>query len=317
MTSLAFTRSGSGAPLVLLHGLGSSRRAWDPVIPLLARRFDVIAIDLPGFGDSAPLPAPDEPQPAALAGAVAGLLDDLGVTAPHLAGNSLGGWVALELAAARPAASLTLLSPAGLWRASTPWYDRVSLRASRWLAGHAAGILSRLVSYRLGRALILGQTHGRPMHLSPGYARAAVAAMGTSPGFDAALRATAGRRYLAGAPIAAPVTVAVPAGTEVQELPGCGHVPMADDPDAVATTITRTAGRATMSRLDGAEAPVNSGRQASSSPISSRTSLPSSGRGISRARSAGSRLMTCSLPSRVASTRSVLATAVSADPSVV
>jgi pimeloyl-ACP methyl ester carboxylesterase len=335
MTPLAFTRSGSGAPLVLLHGLGSSRRAWDPVIPLLARRFDVIAIDLPGFGDSAPLPAPDEPQPAALAGAVAGLLDDLGVTAPHLAGNSLGGWVALELAAARPAASLTLLSPAGLWRASTPWYDRVSLRASRWLAGHAAGILSRLVSYRLGRALILGQTHGRPMHLSPGYARAAVAAMGTSPGFDAALRATAGRRYLAGAPIAAPVTVAfgsrdilllrgqsrhrdqLPAGTEVQELPSCGHVPMADDPDAVATIITRTAGRATMSRLDGAEAPVNSGRQASSSPISSRTSLPSSGRGISRARSAGSRLMTCSLPSRVASTRSVLATAVSADPSVV
>jgi pimeloyl-ACP methyl ester carboxylesterase len=120
MTSLACTRSGAGAPLVLLHGLGSSRQAWNPVIPALAARFDVIAVDLPGFGDSNPVAARTEPTPAVLAAAVAGLLDELGVTAPHLAGNSLGGWVALELAATRPAASLTLLSPAGLWRDGAP-----------------------------------------------------------------------------------------------------------------------------------------------------------------------------------------------------
>ena len=53
-------------------------------------------------------------------------------------------------------------SPAGLWRRNTPLYDRISLRASRWLAQHAAGTLSRLVRYRLGRVLVLGQTHGRP-----------------------------------------------------------------------------------------------------------------------------------------------------------
>ena len=40
-SSLAYTRSGAGAPLVLLHALGTSRRSWDPVIPALARRFDV------------------------------------------------------------------------------------------------------------------------------------------------------------------------------------------------------------------------------------------------------------------------------------
>ena len=67
---------------------------------------DVIAVDLPGFGDSAAI---TEASPAALAEAVAGLLAELGVTTPHLAGNSLGGWVALELAAIRPAASVTLL----------------------------------------------------------------------------------------------------------------------------------------------------------------------------------------------------------------
>jgi pimeloyl-ACP methyl ester carboxylesterase len=129
MPPLAFTRSGSGAPLVLLHALGLSSRAWDPVLPALASRFDVIAVDLPGFGDSAPLYGQAEVPPAKLAESVADLLDDLGVTAPHLAGNSLGGWVALELAARRPVASITLCSPAGLWRRNTPLYDRVSLRS--------------------------------------------------------------------------------------------------------------------------------------------------------------------------------------------
>jgi pimeloyl-ACP methyl ester carboxylesterase len=263
MTSLAFDRSGTGVPLVLLHGLGSSRRAWDPVMAALAEHFDVIAVDLPGFGDSGPLPAQDEPLPAALAVAVAEVLDDLGVITAHVAGNSLGGWVALELAAIRPVASLALLSPAGLWRGNVPLYNRVSLRASRWLSWRAAGLLSRLVSYRLGRALVLSQTHGRPTQLTPDYARLVITTMSASPGFDATMRATATRRYLATAPITAPVTVAfgsrdrlllrhqsrhldqLPPGTRVHVLPGCGHVPMADDPDAVTAVITQSAARTT------------------------------------------------------------------------
>ena len=265
MPPLAVTRSGAGAPLVLLHGLGSSRRAWEPVLPALAARFDVIAVDLPGFGDSAPLYGRAEVPPAVLADAVAGLLDELGVGPPHLAGNSLGGWVALELAARRPVASVTLLSPAGLWRRNTPLYDRVSLRASRWLARHAAGPLSRLVNYRLGRVLVLGQTHGRPMRLTVGYARAAVESLGRSPGFDAALAGTARRRLAVTGPVAAPVTVAfgsrdlllrraarrvdqLPPGTRIETLRGGGHVPMADDPGAVAALITRTASQAQEAR---------------------------------------------------------------------
>jgi len=261
MSSLAYTRSGQGAPLVLLHGLGSSRQAWDPVVPALARQFDVIAVDLPGFGDS-PQAQAEGQAPAALARAVAALLAELGVTAPHLAGNSLGGWVALELAAICPPASLTLLSPAGLWRRNAPRYSRASLRASRWLTRHAAGPLSRLVNYRLGRVIVLGQTHGHPTRLTPGYARSAISIMGTCPGFDATLAATARRRYLAAGPIGAPVTVAfgsrdilllrrqarhlgqLPPGTKAETLPGCGHVPMADDPAVVAALISRTAARA-------------------------------------------------------------------------
>jgi pimeloyl-ACP methyl ester carboxylesterase len=74
MPQLAHARTGAGAPLVLLHPLGMTRRVWDPVVPALAEHFDVIAVDLPGFGDSAPLPAQVEPSPATLAAAVAGLL---------------------------------------------------------------------------------------------------------------------------------------------------------------------------------------------------------------------------------------------------
>jgi pimeloyl-ACP methyl ester carboxylesterase len=255
MPTLAYTRRGAGEPLVLLHGIGSAREAWDPVIPALAARFDVLAVDLPGFGDSDPLPVGVEPSPAALAVSVAGLLDDLGVTVPHVAGNSLGGWVALELAAVRPVASLALLSPAGLWRGRTPLYDRVSLRASRWLAKHLTRPLSHLMTYSVGRAVVLGQTHGRPARISPEYARMAVRALATGPGFDAVMTATESRHYLAGPPIEAPVTVAfgsrdrlllrrrsrhldqLPPGTRVQTLAGCGHVPMADDPGAVAALI--------------------------------------------------------------------------------
>ncbi len=197
MPPLAFARSGTGAPLVLLHGLGASRRSFDPVLPALVSRFDVIAVDLPGFGDSAPLPGPGEVPPAVLAQHVADLLDELGVSTPHVVGNSLGGWVALELASRRPVASLTLLSPAGLWPRNTPLYDRISLGASRWLARHATGLLCRLVASRLGRTLVLGQTHGHPMRLSAEYARAAVTELGRCPGFEAALAGTAKRHFVA------------------------------------------------------------------------------------------------------------------------
>jgi pimeloyl-ACP methyl ester carboxylesterase len=241
---------------VLLHGIGSARQAWEPVIPALARHFEVIAVDLPGFGESAPLPSRIEPTPAALAVSVAELLDELGIEAPHVAGNSLGGWVALELAGIHQVASLALLSPAGLWRRKTPMYDLVSLRATRWLAKHATGVLSRLMTYRPGRVLVLGQTHGRPSRITPGYARMAIRAMAGCPGFDATLEATRLRCYRAGPRIDAPVTIAfgsrdfllrkrqsrhldqLPAGTRVEVLPGCGHIPMADDPDAVTALIT-------------------------------------------------------------------------------
>jgi pimeloyl-ACP methyl ester carboxylesterase len=261
---------GTGQTLLLLHGLGSARHVWDPVIPMLADHFDVLAVDLPGFGSSQPAPTDPEPTPARIAAMVANMLDELGVASPHVAGNSLGGWVALELAGLRPVRSLTLLSPAGMWRRETPRYQLISLRATRWLARHASTALSGLLATRVGRHMVLGQTHGRPGNLSPLQAREAIAAMASGSGFDATLAATTHRRYVAAGPIDALVTVAfgsrdflllersrylgeLPSHALVAALPRCGHVPMYDDPCAVAALITTTALRAVRAEKTGTD----------------------------------------------------------------
>jgi pimeloyl-ACP methyl ester carboxylesterase len=280
MTTLAFTRTGGGEPLVLLHGLGSFRQAWDPVVPALAALADVVAVDLPGFGQSPSLPDGVEPSPAALALAVAGLLDELGFDTPHVAGNSLGGWVALELAAVRPLASLTLLSPPGLWPVGTPLYCRLSFRASRWLARHGGRLLDAAIGTRVGRDIALGQVIGRPGQMSPEQARAGVHALGDAPAFDATFRATLHRRYQAPHELDVPTTLAfgsrdrlllsrrwrrvgeLPAGTRVESLPGCGHVPMTDDPAAVAALLA---------------APLSRAERVPASPGSSARPVPRSG----------------------------------------
>ena len=258
MSAVRYTRTGSGAPLVLLHGIGMSRRAWDPVIPLLARHFDVIAVDLPGFGESR-LPGDGRCDAGSLATAVGELLDELGVDEPFLAGNSLGGWVALELAAQRPVSGMTLLSPAGVWREWSPRYCRISLRAARWMSRRLARPLSVMVRWRLGRIALLGQTHGRPWRLTADDARRVMRDMGSCPGFDANFAATTRTRYDASEPLGCPTTVAfgsrdwllrprharhverLTPGYRAADLPGCGHVPMSDDPAAVAALIIEMA----------------------------------------------------------------------------
>src|SRR2546423_1572190 len=108
-------RAGRGDPLVLIHGIGLYWGVWEPVLPQLAAGHDVIALDLPGFGGSDPLPEAQAPTVEALADAVAAFLAGLGIERPHVAGNSLGGGIALELARTGRARSVTALSPVGFY----------------------------------------------------------------------------------------------------------------------------------------------------------------------------------------------------------
>ncbi|WP_030041481.1 alpha/beta fold hydrolase, partial [Streptomyces resistomycificus] len=113
--TVSYTRAGRGEPLLLLHGIGHHRQAWDPVVDILATERDVIAVDLPGFGVSPGLPgglAYDLPTTTKV---FASFCEALELGRPHVAGNSLGGLLALELGREKLVRSVTALSPAGFW----------------------------------------------------------------------------------------------------------------------------------------------------------------------------------------------------------
>ncbi|MCM6772085.1 alpha/beta fold hydrolase [Nocardia sp. CDC159] len=104
------------APLVLLHGVGMSARVWDEISPALSRRHPVFAPTMLGHRGGPPAAR----QPVAIADLVTDIerrMDERGWETAHFAGNSLGGWVAIELARRGRARSVCALSPAGFWTA--------------------------------------------------------------------------------------------------------------------------------------------------------------------------------------------------------
>jgi pimeloyl-ACP methyl ester carboxylesterase len=249
----AYERRGEGEPLVLIHGIGSQWQVWTPVLDALARERDVIALDLPGFGDSPVLDR--RPTPEALADAVAAFLDELGVAEAHAAGNSLGGGIALELGRAGRARSVTALSPIGFWNDREWVYARASLRGAVTFSRAARPLLPFLLRPAAGRTLALAQFMARPWLLPTEDAIRAVENLATSPGFDPTLDAMDGWRFQRGEEVRCPVTVAwaqrdwlliprqanrvrraLPDARHVM-LRGCGHVPMTDDPGQVAQAL--------------------------------------------------------------------------------
>jgi pimeloyl-ACP methyl ester carboxylesterase len=122
-----YLTSGTGPPLVLLHGAGDNALDWRWVLPALARTHRVYAPDLPGSPESA-RPAADY-SPAFFERFVAGFLDVLGIERAAMVGNSLGGLVALRLALSEPArvTALVLVDAAGLGRAVNPAFTSVNV----------------------------------------------------------------------------------------------------------------------------------------------------------------------------------------------
>lgn len=247
---------GAGDPLLLVHGTGSSLRVWDPVVDRLAAFRTAIVVDLPGFGLSPPLTASGPPPtPAGFARVLSELLRDLGHGTAHVAGNSVGGWTALEMARLGSARSVVALSPAGLWARRAPLYDVLSLRATRLFTKLLDPLLPTLLARPLGRRIAMWQTVARSERVPPDAAVEIARAFGRSPGFDEHLDATVRERFVGGCSIAVPVTVAfgerdrlllrhqsrhrdqLPSQTRWFELPGCGHVPTHDDPALVAEVI--------------------------------------------------------------------------------
>jgi pimeloyl-ACP methyl ester carboxylesterase len=246
-----FVRAGAGSAVVLIHGFGSSIYTWQNVIPALAVRHDVTALDLPGFGES------DRPADLSLEHlprAVIGLMDRLGIERAALVGNSMGGATAAIVAATAPlrVSRLVLIDAAGFNMDPEAMPGMVRLMTS-W----AAPLLGLLP----GKRLVVEQSLRQVFHddalvteervseyLAPAQRAGTFAAMRS---LGASLDAAHSRVAETLAAIQAPTLViwgdddrwipladadrfvaAIPGARKVV-IPACGHVPQEEKPAEV------------------------------------------------------------------------------------
>jgi pimeloyl-ACP methyl ester carboxylesterase len=250
---LSHHRAGTGELLVLVHGLGGTWRLWRPILPALEQRFEVLAIDLPGFGGS---PPGDRADVEAYADAVAELAD----RPFHAVGSSMGGGIVLELGRRGVARSVTAFAPVGFWGPLSRRWCQAAVTVGRSAARGLGPALPRLASTKTGRAVAFGMYYGRPTQVDPAAGIEDAAALAEAPGFTAARRSFAAHTFTdPGELHRIPVTVAwgvrdmilpvrqaraaeaaLPHARHVR-LPRCGHLPFGDDPDTCVRLIEETA----------------------------------------------------------------------------
>jgi pimeloyl-ACP methyl ester carboxylesterase len=260
--SPALYRAGEGEPLVLIHGFTATWRCWLPVLGELVPRFEVIAPTLHGHDGGAELPAHDEPHSIARAADfLEEHLDALGVGTAHLAGNSLGGALAFELAKRGRARSVVGISPAGGIR---PGDDAAAKRIIKVFARmqkttskslpYLPKVMARPKLRQLALRDVMTRGHQVPAAEAVGLARASVRCAIVEDVY-AVLRA--GKAAVLDldqikVPVLVtwgdkdrilPIDVHAPRlreeipGIEFRVHPGIGHTPMWDDPGLIATTI--------------------------------------------------------------------------------
>lgn len=256
-------REGEGEPLVLLHGIGLHWQVWRPVIGLLARDFEVIACDSPGFGASPPLPAGMRPTITSYADAFEWFFAELGLERPHVAGNSMGGAIALELVRSRAASSACAISPAGFWTAAERRFCQLSLAPFSRIPPPARAAMEALARTRAGRKALLWQIFGRPTQVPAEEVISIMRDLWAAPAYEDAL-ADFSEYSFARPEQLRERTVTIAWGIHDRLLPyrlqaprarrllpfaehltlGAGHVPCFDDPPAVAAAIRSCALRA-------------------------------------------------------------------------
>ncbi|MEY3254173.1 MAG: hypothetical protein RJA01_179 [Actinomycetota bacterium] len=257
--SLHYEISGNGEPLVLIHGLGSASTVWKPIRNLLDQSFKVISLDLPGHGKT-PYAKGQPMDPHSLAGNVFDQLSELGIERFHLAGNSLGGWVAMEMASTSPERilSLTALAPAGLWL--NPYNARYPGTAlARFLARNTAKLAPTALHFESARKLGFSDVSPRWRELSYETCLDATLAIAGAEGYYPAWDGMLMKRFDSYIPESIPVTIifgdtdkTLPATTcqEKSLAPNhakwiifsdTGHAPMWDSPLDVVHEIKKAA----------------------------------------------------------------------------
>ncbi|MSO43063.1 MAG: alpha/beta hydrolase [Candidatus Planktophila sp.] len=249
-------------PLVLIHGLGSAATAFKPIIAELTQSFRVITVDLPGHGQSAYTKG-QALAPQALGSAIfEAVRGEYGVEKFHVVGNSLGGWIALEMAAALPdrIMSLTGLAPAGLWlkpAAKRELREARSFYLVRLLKPVIRGGLNSKLLRWIGFATVSPKWQELSYETTYDAAYALLNCPGYFPAWDGMLT----RRFDRAVPIRVPITIVfgdsdntlpypisqerslAPAHSKWLVIDNCGHAPMWDHPDLIVKIINQTANR--------------------------------------------------------------------------
>lgn len=248
-------------PLVLIHGLGSAATAFKPIITALSQSFRTITVDLPGHGQT-PMDEAAALDPQSLGMDIFDILDsEYGIKKFHVVGNSLGGWIALEMAAAQPERiqSLTGLAPAGLWL--EPSSSRLPSEARAYYVAKALKPIFRVgLRYKLLRKIGFGSVSPKWHELSYEICYNASFAMANSVGYFPVWDAMLGKRFDAKVSASVPVTIlfgdsdnTLPIQTSQERtlapahcawlvIDDCGHAPMWDHPDLIVKIIKQTSG---------------------------------------------------------------------------
>jgi pimeloyl-ACP methyl ester carboxylesterase len=158
-------RGGDGLPMVCLHGVTDTWRSWELVLPALERQHDVLAPTLAGHAGGPQIVG--EPNEATLADAVERAMDEAGFDTAHIVGNSLGGWVTLQLAARGRARSVVVLAPAGGWPADDATFGGTLefFKTSQALVKQAVAYVDRIVASPEGRRRATEYIATNPDHI--------------------------------------------------------------------------------------------------------------------------------------------------------
>lgn len=250
---------GNGEPLLLIHGMGSASTAWKLIQDELALSFTVITVDLPGHGDT-PLIKGAPMDPHSLALAVLHEMSELRFEEFHVVGNSLGGWVALEIASSAPGRvkSVTGLAPAGLWL--NPYNVRYPATAlARFLARSTSKLAPTAMHFEAARKLGFADVSPRWNEFSYELCLDAVTAMAKADGYYPAWDGMLMKRFDGKISEEIPVTIIfgdtdrtlpettcqersiAPAHAKWIIFPNTGHAPMWDSPQDVIAAIRETA----------------------------------------------------------------------------
>ncbi len=178
-----YIRRGSGKPLLLIHGIGGSWRSWQTILDDLAIEREVIAVDLPGFGDTPPLSG--KVSIRTLCDAVTGFLGENNLNGVDAVGSSMGARLVLELARRGGVlGSVVSLDPGGFWKGWQIPFFYHSVNLSIKLVRALQPVMPQITNSAIGRTLLFAQFSARPWKLSPKIALDEMRSFAKSPSFD-------------------------------------------------------------------------------------------------------------------------------------